>query len=154
MRLHAGGVRYSRSVMAIATPSWRDFVTCVDLAAPLCRLASCRAPLEGRRTAYCSEQHAKEFQRHHVWADARRYARRRAKWTCERCGFKPNEVKKDPLRRLLFTRHELRLEVNHIQPLGGRYRGVTCLNHQENLEVLCHRCHVQATGALRLPRAR
>ena len=145
-------VRYPRWVMTALPPSWRDFVTCVDLSEQLCRLASCRTPLEGRRTAYCSDKHAREFQRDHVWADARRAARRRAKWACERCGFKPNEIKKDPERRLIFTRHELRLEVNHIQPLGGRYRGVTCLNHQENLEVLCHRCHVLATGALRLPR--
>jgi hypothetical protein len=143
-------VGYPRFVMTALPPSWRDYVTCVDLTQQLCRLASCRAPLEGRRTAYCSDKHANEFQRNHVWADARRYARRRAKWACERCGFKPNEIKKDPERRLIYTRHELRLEVNHIQPLGGRYRGVTCLNHQENLEVLCHRCHVRATGAVRL----
>jgi hypothetical protein len=138
--------------MTTPIPSWRDYVTCVDVSEPLCRLASCRAPLDGRRSAYCSDQHAREFARHHVWANARTAARRRAKWACERCGFKPADVKKDPERRFLFRRHELRLEVNHIHPLGGRYRGVTCLNHQENLEVLCHSCHLLVTGALRLPK--
>ena len=139
--------------MTTLIPSWRDYVTCIDLTEGVCRLATCRQPLEGRRTAYCSDKHAREFERQHVWRDARTAARRRAKWSCERCGFKPGDVKKDPERRILFRRHELRLEVNHIQPLGGRYRGVTCLNHQENLEVLCHNCHVLATGALRLPKA-
>ncbi len=131
-------------------PSWRDYVTCVDVSERRCRVASCRAPLEGRRTAYCSEKHAREFQRDHVWAVARRVARRRAKWACERCGFKPSEVRKDPERRAIYSRYQLRLEVNHIQPLGGRYRQVTCLNHQSNLEVLCHSCHLKVNGVLRL----
>jgi hypothetical protein len=130
-------------------PSWRDYVTCIDLSERLCRVASCRAPLEGRRSAYCSDKHARKFQRDHVWAVARRAARRRAKWACERCGMKPADIRKDPERRAIYSRHQLRLEVNHIQPLGGRYRGVTCLNHQSNLEVLCHNCHVGATGVLR-----
>ena len=130
--------------------SWRNFVTCVDLTEAVCRLASCRSALPLRRTAYCSDQHAREFERNHVWSAARRAARRRARWTCQRCGFKPNEIKKDVTARLAYARHELRLEVNHIQPLLGAYRGVTCLNHLSNLEVLCHQCHVTATGEQRL----
>jgi ribosomal protein S14 len=129
--------------------AWRTFVTCVDLEQALCRLASCRQPLAGRRTAYCSDSHAREFQRNHVWSEARRAARRRARWACQRCGFKPAEIRKNPIARSAFRRYELRLEVNHIQPLAGSYRGVTCLNHQANLEVLCHRCHVEATGGQR-----
>jgi hypothetical protein len=137
--------------MAAPSPSWRDFVTCIDLSQPCCRVADCRKELTGRRRAYCSDRHAREFERNHVWSAARRAARRRANWSCERCGFKPSDVRKDPVRRRLFNRHELRLEVNHIQALGGRYRQVNCLNHQENLEVLCHDCHRLVTGALRLP---
>ncbi|HEY7270896.1 MAG TPA: hypothetical protein VH951_13810 [Dehalococcoidia bacterium] len=136
--------------MTAPAPSWRDHVTCVDLAQPLCRLAACRKPLAGRRKAYCCDRHAREFARNHVWLDARRAARRRARWACERCGFRPSEIRRDPLRRRLFKRHELRLEVNHIQPLAGRYRGVSCLNHQANLEVLCHACHVLMTDAARM----
>src|SRR5438105_4113058 len=93
--------------------SWRAFITCVDLSEQLCRLASCRMPLPARRTAYCSDKHAREFERNHVWSAARRVARRRAKWTCERCGFKPSEIRKDPAARAAFSRLELRLEVNH-----------------------------------------
>jgi hypothetical protein len=76
---------------------------------------------------------------------ARRAARRRARWACERCGFKPSEIRKDPVARQQYSRYDLRLEVNHIQPLAGSYRLVSCLNHQVNLEVLCHRCHAAVT---------
>lgn len=135
-----------------ATPTWRDFVTCVDLSELVCRLATCRAPLPDRRKAYCSDKHATEFQSDHVWSAARRVARRRARWACQRCGFKPSVIKKDPVAKLAYSRHELRLEVNHIAPLTGSYRGVTCLNHQSNLEVLCHKCHVETTNGQRLIR--
>jgi hypothetical protein len=133
---------------------WRTFVTCVDLDEAVCRLESCRAPLPPRRTAYCSDQHARAFENNHVWSAARRAARRRAKWTCERCGFKPNVIKKDPVARLAYTRLALKLEVNHIQPLIGAYRVVTCLNHLTNLEVLCHACHVEVTGGQRASRSK
>jgi hypothetical protein len=129
--------------------AWQLHVTCADLSQPVCRLASCRTTLPPRRTAYCSDKHAREFARDHVWSDARNAAKRRSKWACERCGFKPSVVRKDPEARASYSRHELRLEVNHIQPLVGTYRGVTCLNHQSNLEVLCHRCHVAITNEQR-----
>ena len=128
-----------------AGSSWQSFVTCVDLSERVCRVAACRAELPSRRTAYCSDKHAREFERNHVWLAARRAARRRARWACERCGFKPSEVRKDREARRAFSRFELRLEVNHILPLAGSYRSVTCLNHQTNLEVLCHRCHLLVT---------
>jgi hypothetical protein len=135
------------------TVSWRSFVTCVDLAQQLCRLASCRMALPPRRTAYCCDKHAREFERNHVWSAARIAARRRAGWSCQRCGLKPSQVRKDPQARAAFSRRELRLEVNHIQPLLGSYRRVTCLNHQSNLEVLCHRCHAAVTKGQRSPAA-
>ena len=131
-----------------ATP-WRAFVTCIDLTEPLCRVATCRSPLTARRTAYCCDAHAREFTRNHVWSDARRYARRRAKWTCQRCGFKPGPIRRDPQAVKAYSRHELRLEVNHIVPLRGTYRVVSCSNHLSNLEVLCHRCHVAVTAGQR-----
>src|SRR3954463_14756351 len=109
--------------------TWRTFVTCVDVSELRCRLATCRSILSGRRTAYCSDAHAREFVRNHVWAAARRAARRRAKWTCQRCGLKPATIRRDRSARREYSRHELRLEVNHIVPLRGSYRGVTCSNH-------------------------
>jgi hypothetical protein len=129
--------------------AWHEHITCVDLTEAVCRLARCRAALPARRTAFCSDRHAAEFERNHVWIHARRAARRRARWACERCGFKPSDVRKDPAARRTYRRHELRLEVNHIEPLEGAYRSVTCRNHQTNLEVLCHRCHLTETGMQR-----
>ncbi len=137
-----GWIRISGIEMA---NTWQSFVTCVDLTEKVCRVASCRADLPPRRTAFCSDKHAREFERNHVWFAARRAARRRARWACERCGFKPSEIRKDPEARRRYSRTELRLEVNHILPLQGSYRIVTCLNHQTNLEVLCHTCHLAAT---------
>lgn len=128
---------------------WRAYVTCVDLNEPLCRVARCREALPPRRTAYCCDRHAREFEREHVWFAARRAARRRAGWACERCGLKPSVIRRDPVERKRYARHELRLEVNHIVPLVGAYRLVSCSNHQANLEVLCHGCHVVATAAQR-----
>jgi hypothetical protein len=131
---------------------WQAHVTCVDLAQPLCRVGHCRATLPSRRTAYCSDRHAREFERNHVWFAARRAARRRAGWACERCGFKPAEIRRDPVARARYARHELHLQVNHIEPLVGAYRLVTCANHLSNLEVLCHRCHLAVTGRQRTSR--
>ena len=130
-------------------PAWQSFVTCVDVSQRVCRIATCRADLPSRRSAYCSDRHAREFERNHVWLFARRAARRRAAYRCERCGFKPSEVRKDPAARERYARYELRLEVNHIRPLEGAYRSVTCLNHLDNLQVLCHRCHVEVTNGQR-----
>ncbi|MGZ9160085.1 MAG: hypothetical protein ACXW4T_02875 [Candidatus Limnocylindrales bacterium] len=129
--------------------SWRAHVSCVDLSLRLCRVERCRLPLPPRRTAYCSERHAREFARNHVWPDARRAARRRAGWACEQCGFKSSAIRRDPVERRRYARHELRLEVNHKVPLLGAYRMVSCGNHQANLEVLCHACHVIATASQR-----
>ena len=129
---------------------WQAHVTCVDLSLPLCRVASCRVELPPRRTAYCSDRHAREFERNHLWFAARRVARRRAGYACERCGFRPTDVRRDPEARRRFRRHELRLEVNHVVPLAGAYRLVSCANHQANLEVLCHACHALVTTAARV----
>ncbi len=129
--------------------AWMAQITCVDVTVRLCRVASCRSELSGRRTAYCSDAHAKLFEANHVWPAARRTARRRARWACQRCGFKPSVVRKDPAQASRYTRRELKLEVNHIAALRGTYRLVSCLNHLDNLEVLCHRCHVETTNAQR-----
>jgi hypothetical protein len=35
--------------------------------------------------------------------------------------------------------------VNHIEPRVGKGYGWGCWNHQDNLETLCHDCHVVVT---------
>jgi hypothetical protein len=148
--VHSSSGRAASWTPAMTEPSaWHAHVTCVDLDERLCRVEHCRQALPPRRTAYCSDRHAREFERNHLWFVARRVARRRAGYACERCGLKPGVIRRDPVERRRYARHELRLEVNHIVPLAGAYRLVSCGNHQANLEVLCHACHLEATASQR-----
>lgn len=77
----------------------------------------------------------------HAWWMAREVALKRAGgrsgWTCAHCG----GCEGSP-------------EVNHIGPLYGWGYGDGCHNHQDNLEVLCHGCHVRVTGQQREARNR
>lgn len=41
---------------------------------------------------------------------------------------------------------DVRLEVNHIDPRRGGGYGPGCWNHLDNLETLCHRCHLDVTA--------
>lgn len=118
---------------------WRTVITCINVldyqAAKLCR--GCHGPLTGRQAAYCSEPCQLAFDREHFWNMARGEAIRRnarvhgGKPSCVRCGIQESM--------------DVVLEVNHIEPVRGGPRNGTCLNHQENLELLCHPCHVLAT---------
>lgn len=40
-----------------------------------------------------------------------------------------------------------RAEVNHITPVDGRRESTSCKHHADNLELLCHQCHVEFTSA-------
>lgn len=103
----------------------------------------CGGPFPNKRcTAYCSQECSKAFETRHLWGWARAEALRRARppgkdwWRhypkCARCG-----------------RAEGDEEVHHIIPFrnSGHDRWWSCLNHQENLEVLCPACHSEATKA-------
>lgn len=105
-----------------------------------CTLASGDAPtgcdwcgvlLVGRQRRWCSAFCEYRFRANHVWRFARPEAIRRAERRCAECGA-TNE-----------------LEVNHVVPLAGRSRAESCAHHQDNLEVLCHGCHVEATARQR-----
>ena len=39
--------------------------------------------------------------------------------------------------------------MNHIEPRNGEGYGIGCWNHQENLETLCHGCHLKTTAEQR-----
>ena len=70
----------------------------------------------------------------HGWTSARKSVRRRDKWTCQHCGRRPPRGG---------------IEVNHIVPRnGGGYR-FGCWNHHDNLETLCHDCHVEVSNLQR-----
>jgi len=96
----------------------------------------CGKALAGRQKRWCSTFCTVEFQKHHVWSYSREAALRRDGWACVTCG-----SKKD-------------LEVNHIQPRRGRGYDAGCAHHQENLETLCHDCHVKVTKQQRRDRWR
>lgn len=47
------------------------------------------------------------------------------------------------LKRLRLERS---FETNHVDPVLGRHGEIGCHHHQDGLEVLCHRCHVEVTA--------
>lgn len=63
----------------------------------------------------------------HDWTSAKKAAKERDNHSCLECGSKE------------------KLEVNHIIPRRGQGYGRGCHNHLDNLETLCHDCHVVVT---------
>lgn len=111
----------------------------------------CSSPLPPRRSRWCSDECREIFYRHHVWTYAKKDALRRAGNKCEHCGVISLELDRRAVRSRFSARRESaeylnRLEVNHKIPRQGRSLGAnSCLNHHDNLEVLCHDCHVAVT---------
>lgn len=66
----------------------------------------------------------------HDWKAARETALDRDDRACVRCG---------------VTELDAKLEVNHRQPRRGQGYRWGCHNHLDNLETLCHDCHVRET---------
>ena len=113
-----------------------------------CRM--CAATLTGRRTRWCSDEHAVWWSNNHDWTSASREAIRRASlqptasawdlWTyCDECGKRCGRID-----TVGDSRREA--EVNHVQPRHGQGYGKGCWNHQTNLQVLCHNCHLAETA--------
>jgi predicted nucleic acid-binding Zn ribbon protein len=157
----------------LLSAEWTARIVCCDVLElkrrHVCRM--CERPLPPRRV-YCSETCRLVFESDHFWGLAKFKAKKRARiqglvldppgapltvedvlrgrgakreaqlragaqeaqvrrysgYRCERC----NGLTEDP-------------EINHITPVIGGNRSVTCLNHEENLELLCHACHVGTT---------
>lgn len=128
----------------------------------------CGAPLFGKRTQWCSAKCEKEFRANHDWNVARAAALTRDGGRCVRCGGDGSEQRETrwapaiaatQLRRLgvelltnepvsvvlIAAAREPWLEVNHIEPRNGRGYDWGCAHHTENLETLCHSCHVAET---------
>lgn len=108
----------------------------------LCR--GCATPLKRNKDGgiskvrnWCSTDCAQAVLRNHFWGYARTEAVYRSRGTCAHCKV-----------RIIGTP-----EVNHIAPRYGQGYGKGCWNHQDNLEVLCHGCHVAVTGKQRAARA-
>lgn len=133
----------------------------------------CAGPLTGRQRRWCSDDCITQFQRQHVWPIARWAALTRDGHRCTSCGADPKTYYVDTLWSSttilpvlpgpgvcvvpLYTndwnvRHRwadharpIALEVNHIEPRVGAGYSAGCWNHLDNLETLCHRCHVRVT---------
>lgn len=124
----------------------------------------CGKPIAKHR-AYCSRSCSREFEQNHFWGTASYAAINRSRpfgptqkphgepWrgrpVCARC-----------LKECGSFGDKREAEVNHITPLNGVRPHFGCCHHQENLEVVCHACHVQigieqrAAGLIRVKRRR
>lgn len=132
-----------------------------------CRL--CGVATAGRFEFYCSAQHRDEFERDHFWSSARRAAilaaaRGSTLWVaaycCARCHtvfptvagveaeLRAAGVQYDHATWLTIRRTPAP-EVNHIMPVNGQRAAFDCQHHRDNLEVLCHSCHVATTATQR-----
>lgn len=102
----------------------------------------CGKPLTGRRRRWCSDECSTVEFYAHDWSSTRKAAKRRDGHRCVKCGAAET------------VDHNLRsnLEVNHIVPRNGAGYSMGCWNHLDNLETLCHDCHVEVTRAQRAER--
>ena len=98
----------------------------------------CDAELPKYRRKWCSDDCALLYARNHSWGFARFAALKRDNHTCQRCGIKVIDSHTYPDKSVWA-------EVNHIDPRCGMGYGPGCHNHQENLETLCHPCHLKTT---------
>ncbi len=97
----------------------------------------CRSPLPNRRRKkYCSDACSLLYAQNHVWSCARWAALLRDKWRCVTCGAKDKKV----------NGKYWSLEVNHIVPREGKGMTAGCHHHLDNLQTLCHTCHVKVTN--------
>jgi 5-methylcytosine-specific restriction endonuclease McrA len=101
----------------------------------------CGEPLSKYARKWCGTGGSCEraWWRNHSWTEARVEALRRSSgipydfalayfWArCDQCDSQES------------------LEVNHVEPRVGRGYAAGCWNHQSNLQVLCHNCHVKET---------
>lgn len=106
------------------------------------RCDGCGKPLVGRQQRWCGDGCDDIYWENHRWTRAREAAKARnvaryegrfpSHWRCCRCG--------------CHTRYP---EVNHLRQALGAHDQESCLHHQENLEVLCHDCHLVETARQR-----
>lgn len=115
----------------------------------------CRNQLPIRKLRYCSKPCADWFAENHFWGMARTAAYKRLVFNiatrsgcCSRCG-EPEAPFGLPGDAEYPAYLRTRLEVDHIKPINGGARSTTCANHQDNLRVVCHSCHLVLTAEQR-----
>lgn len=115
------------------------------------------------RKATCSHRCNRLFAINHFWGDARQhaaYVKTIEGYTLERwlANLDPGAATNPDFWDYREQWHALRvcpkcdkrlppwdLEVNHIHPLNGIRPTFGCCHHQDNLEAVCHECHVEIT---------
>lgn len=112
-------------------PTARNLATCKIAKGPFKphhrRCNWCAKKLPKRKKKWCSVFCSRAYNINHHWAAARSAAKKRDGYKCTQCGAKE------------------KLEVNHIDPCLGKHQQDGCWHHQQNLETLCHSCHVGVT---------
>lgn len=79
------------------------------------------------------------------WWDEHLGGHARTRWTfCGECGQRTGQTKPNSWGGV-YTVLDTRAEVNHVEPRVGAGYDKGCWNHQTNLQVLCHACHVKET---------
>lgn len=104
---------------------------------------ACGADLVGRNHWFCPSPFRScrvRYAANHFWGEARSAAIHRDEAKCQRCG---TEVPRGG--KMLNGVNVGYAEVNHIEPRNGAGYAPGCHNHQDNLETLCHDCHVATT---------
>ena len=140
-----------RSSLTKPLPAWWPSCGMLAVHPGHCSLASCDKPLTGRQTRWCSQKCAYVFLNQHQWSRAQRLALRRDKYTCQACGFTAAK-RADRIGRMIWRRRHHGMEVNHIHPLNGRGYQIGCVHHLDNLQTLCHKCHLEVTARQRTER--
>lgn len=125
---------------------------------------NCGSPPTGRKIYYCSDECRETFEFNHFWGTARRRAIERAKvYSLERSSREYLEWTGPSARwvrglvgrelGILCARCEhlggFSPEVNHIVPVNGNRPPFGCCHHMDNLEVVCHPCHLVITAEQR-----
>jgi hypothetical protein len=129
---------------------------------------ACGQKLTGRQKRWCGREECRGFYgRNHWWTMARNTAIRRVTvyeprrdvhpdavwdlgnplWTmCDQCGREIRSyTERDADGKYVRFVSDVP-EVNHVEPRWGAGYGTGCWNHQTNLQVLCHECHVAETA--------
>jgi len=111
--------------------------------------AQCGNPLPKARKIWCSEKCygiAYDASIIYDWQKTRDEVLKRDDLTCQKCGRRGLSASRD------FTHPALRAEVDHIVPIADDADPAKQFD-RENLQTLCHNCHVKVTQERRLEKA-
>lgn len=129
----------------------RDCVTFIDAKPGQCWWKPCGNPLPKGRRKWCSDECGRKWMVEHMWTEARNAAILRDEGKCQHCGKVVAFIRTFGRGDHQFQRHvnvhtDRPPEVNHIEPRRGQGYASGCHNHLDNLETLCHDCHVRVTA--------